>query len=89
MRPFNFPQDGFQLIPADTKFEEETLDQPPSVHYYPTRLGEIFRLRFQVVAKLGYGRYATAWLVRDLWYVARKGPPEIALIILNIALRKA
>ncbi|KAI1195708.1 kinase-like domain-containing protein [Nemania serpens] len=66
MRPFNFPQDGFQLIPADTKFEEETLDQPPSVHYYPTRLGEIFRLRFQVVAKLGYGRYATAWLVRDL-----------------------
>ncbi|KAI1164940.1 kinase-like domain-containing protein [Nemania serpens] len=61
-----FPQEGFQVLPADRKLEEETLNHPPEVHYYPVRLGEIFRMRFQVVTKLGFGHWSTVWLCRDL-----------------------
>ena len=29
-------------------------------------MGEVFQSRYQVVGKLGYGGYSTAWLCRDL-----------------------
>lgn len=35
-------------------------------NYYPVYLGEVFKERYQVVAKLGYGVYSTVWLCRDL-----------------------
>lgn len=35
-------------------------------HFYLVRLGEVFRGKFQTVAKLGYGLSSTIWLARDL-----------------------
>ncbi|KAF2769192.1 putative serine/threonine protein kinase [Teratosphaeria nubilosa] len=43
--------------------------------YYPVRIGEAFRSRYQVLGKLGYGAHSTVWLGRDLHahrYVALK-----------------
>ncbi|KAL2757273.1 hypothetical protein ACRALDRAFT_2039739 [Sodiomyces alcalophilus JCM 7366] len=51
---------GFELIPASQKIEEETVPGYKAEKYYPVRLGEVFKSRYQVVAKLGYGTGSTA-----------------------------
>lgn len=65
-RPLVFPNKGFTPIPADEEVEEETLPNYVASEYYPVRIGEIFRNRYQIVGKLGYGTTSTAWLARDL-----------------------
>jgi len=34
--------------------------------YYPVHLGEVYRERYRVINKLGFGSYSTVWLARDL-----------------------
>lgn len=34
--------------------------------FYPVRIGEVLRERYQVVAKLGWGAHSTIWLCHDL-----------------------
>ncbi|RFU78923.1 conidial pigment polyketide synthase alb1 [Trichoderma arundinaceum] len=34
--------------------------------FHPTYIGGIFNNRFRVLNKIGYGRYSTVWLVKDL-----------------------
>lgn len=34
--------------------------------YYPARIGEIFKDRYQIVGKLGFGASSTVWLARDM-----------------------
>lgn len=34
--------------------------------YYPARIGEIFKDRYQIVRKLGFGASSTVWLARDM-----------------------
>lgn len=46
--------------------EEETLPDYIASRYYPTRIGEIIKDRYQVVGKLGYGTTSTVWLARDI-----------------------
>ncbi|KAG6069688.1 hypothetical protein E4U16_007491 [Claviceps sp. LM84 group G4] len=65
-KPLSFPNEGFTLIPADHKIDEETLPDYDASHFYPVKIGEIFRDRYQVVGKLGYGITSTVWLARDL-----------------------
>jgi hypothetical protein len=65
-KPLVFPNEGFVPIPTDTKVEEETLPDYVASRYYPVRIGEVFRSRYQVVGKLGFGATATVWLARDL-----------------------
>lgn len=65
-RPLVFPRDGIVPIPVDQKIEEETIPGYVATWYYPVRIGEIFRQRYQVVGKLGYGITSTVWLARDL-----------------------
>ncbi|KAI1182592.1 kinase-like domain-containing protein [Nemania serpens] len=66
MKHIDFPEEGFKLIPADRKLEEETLNQPPSVRYYPAKIGEVFLTRYQIVTKLGFGQNSTVWLCQDM-----------------------
>jgi serine/threonine protein kinase len=33
--------------------------------YHPVHLGDVFHCRYEVLRKLGYGRYSTVWLVKD------------------------
>lgn len=67
--PFNvrtFSTDGFEKLPEQTKIEEETVPDYRAERFYPVRLGEIFKCRYRVVAKLGFGTASTVWLCREL-----------------------
>ena len=61
-----FPKDGTVSIPASRKVEEETIPGYVVTRYYPVRIGQIFRDRYQVVGKLGFGMTSIVWLARDL-----------------------
>ena len=50
------------ITEAATKVEEETVRGYNARHYYFTRPAEIFRDRYQVIRKLGYGSASTVWL---------------------------
>lgn len=65
-KPLNFSNPNFVQIPTSQKIEEETIPDYVASRYYPTRIGEIFRDRYQVVGKLGFGASSTAWLARDM-----------------------
>ncbi|OJD29144.1 putative dis1-suppressing protein kinase dsk1 [Diplodia corticola] len=65
-KPLAFPNKGFALLPGDKKVEEEILPDYVASRYYPVRIGQIFRHRYQVVGKLGFGATSTVWLARDL-----------------------
>ncbi|GAD92996.1 protein kinase domain protein [Paecilomyces variotii No. 5] len=56
------------MIPVSQKIEEETIPDYVSSRYYPTRIGEIFKDRYQIVGKLGFGTSSTVWLARDMNY---------------------
>ncbi|UNI16933.1 hypothetical protein JDV02_003315 [Purpureocillium takamizusanense] len=66
LRPRVFPTSGFEIIDPCQKVEEERLPFYKQDDYYPMRMGEVIKDRYQVVAKLGYGTGSTVWLSRDL-----------------------
>ncbi|KFY69152.1 hypothetical protein V496_00531 [Pseudogymnoascus sp. VKM F-4515 (FW-2607)] len=65
-KPLNFSNPNFVRIPEYHKIEEETLPHYVESQYYPTRIGEVIKERYQVVGKLGFGSTSTAWLARDM-----------------------
>ncbi|KAI3026609.1 hypothetical protein CBS147482_859 [Aspergillus niger] len=65
-KPLSFPNFNFVRIPNWHKIEEETLPEYTASQYYPTRIGEIIKERYQVIGKLGYGSTSTAWLARNM-----------------------
>ena len=56
----------FPVLNPAHPVEEETFSWYKSSNYYPVHIGDVFRSRYQVVGKLGYGGYSTVWLCRDL-----------------------
>ncbi|KAF2621538.1 kinase-like protein [Macroventuria anomochaeta] len=48
------------------EYEEEDVPNYRAERFYPVRLGEVLKSRYQVVAKLGFGTASTIWLCRDL-----------------------
>ncbi|KAM5508252.1 magnesium ion transporter [Microsporum canis] len=66
--PLKFSNHNFVRIPTNQKIEEETIPNYIASRYYPTRIGEIFEDRYQVVGKLGFGATSTVWLARDMEY---------------------
>ncbi|KGO73413.1 hypothetical protein PITC_085510 [Penicillium italicum] len=65
-KPLNLSNPNFVRIPEGHKFEEETLPDYIASQYYPTRIGEVIKERYQVIGKLGFGSTSTAWLARDM-----------------------
>ncbi|GIZ36626.1 hypothetical protein CKM354_000009600 [Cercospora kikuchii] len=65
-KPLEFPKNGFLPITLDSTIDEESLPDYVPSHFYPIRIGETFRDRYQIVGKLGFGRTSTVWLARDL-----------------------
>jgi len=57
------------LLSVKERIEEERIPGYKAGNFYPVRLGEVFKSRYQVVAKLGFGTSSTVWLCRDLRYV--------------------
>jgi hypothetical protein len=64
-----FSQSGFLVLDPAEKIEEETLPWYSPDRFYPVTIGEIFRSKYQVIGKLGFGAYSTVWLCRDLQLV--------------------
>ncbi|KAE8350529.1 protein kinase [Aspergillus coremiiformis] len=54
------------ILDSIDKLEEETLPWYSHENFFPVKIGDVFRSRYQVVGKLGYGGYSTVWLCRDL-----------------------
>ncbi|KAJ5190355.1 uncharacterized protein N7498_009340 [Penicillium cinerascens] len=66
--PFSFSNPNFIRLPTGQAIEEETIPGYVAGRYYPTRIGEILKDRYQVVGKLGFGASSTVWLARDMEY---------------------
>lgn len=69
LSPKHFNNANFVAIDPELLIEEETIPGYIAAHYYPVVIGEVFKDRYQVVGKLGYGTTSTVWLARDLEYV--------------------
>jgi hypothetical protein len=52
-------------LATESPIEEQTLPRYSPQRYYPVRLGESFKDKYLVIAKLGYGGSSTVWLARD------------------------
>lgn len=59
-------QRSFITLSAETLVDEETLPHYDPEQFYPVHIGDVFKKRYQVTGKLGYGAYSTSWLCRDL-----------------------
>ncbi|KAH9900742.1 kinase-like domain-containing protein [Cubamyces lactineus] len=64
--PRPFSTIDYPIIDPDVLVEEERLPWYDPRDFYPVRIGQVFKSRYQVVGKLGYGGYSTVWLCRDL-----------------------
>ncbi|KAI0470082.1 serine threonine protein kinase, CMGC group [Xylariaceae sp. FL0804] len=65
-KPLALSNSNYPKIPLGNKIEEELIPGYVASRYYPVRLGEVYKDRYQVVGKLGFGASSTVWLARDL-----------------------
>ncbi|KAI1179515.1 serine threonine protein kinase, CMGC group [Nemania sp. FL0916] len=65
-KPLNFSNSNFKKFQLEEKIEEELYPDFVASRYYPVRIGEVLRDRYQIVGKLGFGATSTVWLARDL-----------------------
>ncbi|GAB1191299.1 hypothetical protein APSETT444_000471 [Aspergillus pseudonomiae] len=59
-QPRVFPDSGFYRLDSTARFEEETLPDYLAERYYPVHIGEVFKSRYQVITKLGFGSSSTS-----------------------------
>ncbi|KAK2768826.1 hypothetical protein FQN54_000686 [Arachnomyces sp. PD_36] len=57
---------AFTKLDPTVKIEEERMPAYDLGLFYPVRIGEVFKDRYQVLSKLGFGANSTVWLCRDL-----------------------
>ncbi|SCV34479.1 related to dis1-suppressing protein kinase dsk1 [Fusarium fujikuroi] len=65
-KPLVFSSPDVPKVPKEVKIEEERFLDYVASRYYPVKIGEVLRDRYQVVGKLGFGASSTVWLARDL-----------------------
>ncbi|KAI1263985.1 serine threonine protein kinase, CMGC group [Xylariaceae sp. FL1019] len=65
-KPVTFSNQTFTRFPSSERIEEELFPDYIASRYYPVRVGEVLRDRYQIVGKLGFGASSTVWLARDL-----------------------
>lgn len=66
---------NFPILDSAVKIEEERMPAFDRGLFYPVKLGDVFRSRYQVLSKLGFGANSTVWFCRDLHqhrYIALK-----------------
>lgn len=54
------------ILKTSRAVEEETLPYYDPDEFYPVHIGDIFKDRYQVLGKLGFGANSTTWFCRDL-----------------------
>ncbi|KAL8980327.1 MAG: hypothetical protein Q9205_004552, partial [Flavoplaca limonia] len=62
----HFTNSNFKILPSDQPIEEEAHDNLTKRRYYPVRIGDLIRGKYQVLDKLGYGLESTVWLANEL-----------------------
>lgn len=55
-----------EVLPADQLLDEEGFSWYDPEKWYPVRIGDIIKAKFQILVKLGFGSVSTVWLCRDL-----------------------
>jgi serine/threonine-protein kinase SRPK3 len=53
-------------LPMNEAVEEERTPYYDPARFFPARLGNVLKGRYQLATKLGYGSSSTIWLARDL-----------------------
>ena len=76
----------FVTLDKTMEIEEETM--PTHGLYYPVRIGEVFKSRYEVLSKLGYGANSTVWFCRDLQQVGTSINPRGYQILILIIVAK-
>lgn len=61
-----FNNSDFKILPSDQQIEEEAHDNITKGRYYPVRIGDVIKEKYQVLGKLGYGLGSTVWLANEL-----------------------
>ena len=64
--PLRFPASGFETISPSQTLEEERFQGFKKGNYYPLKIGDILRQKYQIIGKLGFSVTSTLWLARDL-----------------------
>lgn len=59
---------GFLALDITKQIEEERMPAYDKGLYYPVRLGDVFRSRYRVISKLGFGANSIVWFCRDIQY---------------------
>lgn len=54
------------VMVADLGNIEEGRDAYQSGGFHPVYIGDVYASKYEVMSKIGYGRYSTVWLVKDL-----------------------
>lgn len=49
--------------------EEQTLPEYEQRTYHEVNIGDVYRDKYHIIAKLGYGAHSTVWLAKDKKYV--------------------
>ena len=76
-----FSSSTFPVVDGSTLFEEEAMPCWEMGLFYPVRIGEVFKDRYQVLRKMGYGANSTVWMCRDLMYVSWLFPPTRSMLL--------
>lgn len=53
------------LLPEDRLIEEERAPGYRAEQFLQVHPGDVLNGKYEVLAKLGYGRYSTVWLTKD------------------------
>ncbi|KAI5307304.1 Pyruvate decarboxylase 1 [Ascosphaera pollenicola] len=70
-------------LPPDQLLEEERQPTYDAEKFFPAKLYQVLRKRYQLVAKLGYGATSTVWLAMDLkahHHVFSSPPPKYVAV---------
>lgn len=54
------------VVVTDLGGIEEGRDAYQSGGFHPVYIGDVYASKYEVMSKIGYGRYSTVWLVKDL-----------------------
>lgn len=54
------------FVESDLDNIEEGRDAYQSGGFHPVYIGDVYANKYEVMRKIGYGRYSTVWLVKDL-----------------------
>ena len=71
-----FKQSARRVLDKTVPIEEETVPGYRAEEFYPASIGVVLGAKYKVVAKLGFGRFSTVWLGKDIRRYVHKRSEE-------------